>query len=233
MTLSYAIAAMILGIGILAAWTWKPPRIPPDGMAGMTTVQVVKNVRPTTGSNATQVGRITKMVACQWTNVDTSAVDLLAVAIGSKYVLGAGRMEITYNSGAKVVLEGPAVYEVDGRNGGFLRLGTATFLCRATAEKKRGKNEKGPQAGSLTSPPKDSQFFRMNVPNRGGVSSFLLQDVDLVVMVDDEGTWLPVRFLRQRYIQGIHPSLERLSRCRGTLASRWEFVLPTRGQYSP
>ena len=32
-------------------------------------------------------------------------------------------MEITYDTGAKVILQGPATYEVDSTNGGFLSLG--------------------------------------------------------------------------------------------------------------
>ncbi len=46
------------------------------------------------------------------------------VRVGWKFVLASGRLEMTYNSGAKVVIEGPAVdYIVEGENGGFLSSG--------------------------------------------------------------------------------------------------------------
>ena len=37
--------------------------------------------------------------------------------------VSAGRLEITYNMGARVLIEGPAVFAVDAPDGGFLRSG--------------------------------------------------------------------------------------------------------------
>ena len=45
------------------------------------------------------------------------------IPLGSCYCLASGRLEITYNIGAKVVIEGPAMFAVDAPNGGFLQLG--------------------------------------------------------------------------------------------------------------
>ena len=35
-------------------------------------------------------------------------------------------MEITYDTGAKVILQGPVTYEVESKDGGFLSLGKLT-----------------------------------------------------------------------------------------------------------
>ena len=49
-----------------------------------------------------------------------------AVPLGGKYALASGLMEISYNTGAKVILQGPCTYEVDSARGGFLSLGKLT-----------------------------------------------------------------------------------------------------------
>ncbi len=50
-------------------------------------------------------------------------------------------MEITYRSGATVILEGPCSYEVDSPSGGFLSLGKLTARVETKAEGGRGKGE--------------------------------------------------------------------------------------------
>ncbi len=49
-----------------------------------------------------------------------------AVPLGRKYALSSGLMEISYQSGAKVILEGPCTYEVESEVGGYLALGKLT-----------------------------------------------------------------------------------------------------------
>ncbi len=46
--------------------------------------------------------------------------------MGRKYELAAGLIEISYRSGAKVILQGPCAYEVDSARGGYLSLGKLT-----------------------------------------------------------------------------------------------------------
>ena len=140
--LSYAAVAVVLGVGTLAAWAWKLPCGPSLPAAGPATIEVVQTILRAAGPQ-TPVGQITQTIGCRWTNMmitrETPAKDLLTVSLGARYIVDAGLLEITYYSGAKVILEGPAVYEVDGSNGGFLRVGAATFLYM-TAEERKGSN---------------------------------------------------------------------------------------------
>ena len=53
------------------------------------------------------VGRITGMVDCRWADPTTKASDRDGVPLGRKYALASGFMEITYDTGAKVILQGP------------------------------------------------------------------------------------------------------------------------------
>ena len=47
------------------------------------------------------------------------------VALGDNFALASGLMEITYDTGAKVILQGPVTYEVES-NGGYLAVGKLT-----------------------------------------------------------------------------------------------------------
>ncbi len=71
------------------------------------------------------VGRITGMVDCKWADPNTETFNGANVLLGRKYVLASGLMEITYNTGAKVILQGPVTYEAES-NGGYLSVGKLT-----------------------------------------------------------------------------------------------------------
>jgi predicted aconitase with swiveling domain len=72
------------------------------------------------------VGRITGMVDCQWKESEKHTVCGVAVSLGQSFALRAGLLEITYDSGAKVILQGPVTYEVDSAAGGYLSAGKLT-----------------------------------------------------------------------------------------------------------
>ena len=100
------------------------------------------------------VGRITGMVDCQWETKGlgirdwgfeegseskvqrTEQIQSLIpnpqslVALGDKFALASGLMEITYDTGAKVILQGPVTYEVESAAGGYLSVGKLTAELR-------------------------------------------------------------------------------------------------------
>jgi len=71
------------------------------------------------------VGKITGMVDCKWADPNTETFNGASVLLGRKYALASGLMEITYATGAKVILQGPVTYEVEA-NGGYLEVGKLT-----------------------------------------------------------------------------------------------------------
>ncbi len=77
------------------------------------------------------VGRITGMKNCRWSDPQTQSYMGSSVPLGRKYSLSSGLMEITFNNGAKVILEGPATYEVESNSGGYLALGKLTARTEA------------------------------------------------------------------------------------------------------
>jgi len=92
------------------------------------------------------VGKITGMADCKWADRQTETFNGANVLFGRKYALASGAMEITYDTGAKVILQGPVVYEVDSRDGGFLSIGKLT----AKLEKK-GSGVRGQGSGEVAS----------------------------------------------------------------------------------
>jgi hypothetical protein len=58
-----------------------------------------------------------------------------AVVLGREFNLESGLMQIAYNTGATVILQGPVTFRVDSRNGGFLPLGRLTGKVEAVAAK--------------------------------------------------------------------------------------------------
>ena len=83
--------------------------------------------------NTPCVGRITGMVDCKWNGGSR-------VSLGQKFELASGLMEITYDTGAKVILQGPVTYEVES-NGGYLSVGKLTGKLEKKAEGGRRKAE--------------------------------------------------------------------------------------------
>jgi hypothetical protein len=130
---SYLVATVLVGLGLLTASmiTVSPmahvASIPPHVIAPM--------VSPT----AESVGRITGMVDCRWLGANAATTDRAQVPLGRKYALASGMLEITYNSGAKVILQGPATYQVESATGGYLSIGKLT--ARLETEVRGQKSE--------------------------------------------------------------------------------------------
>jgi hypothetical protein len=158
---SYLAAGLLVGVGLLIGWTW---RISHYEYHYQRIADVAPRQVPSPGEPATQsrfVGRITGVVDCRWANPATAAVDGEHVPLGRGYSLASGFMEITYDSGAKVILQGPAAYEIESASGGFLSLGKLT--ARVESRESRVESEDGRQDRSRLST-LDSRLFSVRTP---------------------------------------------------------------------
>jgi hypothetical protein len=72
------------------------------------------------------VGRITGMVDCKWAKGSDPLRGNDVVSLGREFKLESGLVEIGYNTGAKVILQGPVAYRVESKNGGFMSVGKLT-----------------------------------------------------------------------------------------------------------
>lgn len=119
MPFSFLIGAVFTSLLVLVAWL-----VPVSGPE-----EIAKNsslISSFADSQMEIVGKITGMVDCRWTDINTSTERGNGVPLGRKYALASGLVEITYDTGAKVILQGPVTYEVESKNGGFLLIGKLT-----------------------------------------------------------------------------------------------------------
>lgn len=124
MPLAYLLATVITGLGLLVGSLI--PASHPEPTAHMFLPSVVAEPK------TEHVGRITGMVNCNWKNAGLGIRDWglerkpgKQVALGDKLALSSGLIEITYNTGAKVILQGPMTYQIE-TNGGYLAVGKLT-----------------------------------------------------------------------------------------------------------
>jgi hypothetical protein len=73
------------------------------------------------------------MVDCQWVDPRTAPAGN-TVALGQVYALTSGLVELTYDTGARVILQGPVTYAVESANGGRLSLGKVTAKLEKKSE---------------------------------------------------------------------------------------------------
>ena len=142
---SHIAAAVILGIGLLIGLAWRislptDERQEPGG----------------TGFASVMVGRITALADCQWSkqgggrkaeggnSLIPNHQSLIPIFLGDRLVLSSGLMKITYDTGAKVLLQGPCTYEIDSDRSGFLAVG------RLTARVEKGSEARGQGSGENT-----------------------------------------------------------------------------------
>ncbi|MBU4400226.1 MAG: FecR family protein [Planctomycetes bacterium] len=116
------VATVIVGAMLLGFWAIKVTHH--QHFATAPSKSVPSDARP----EFVFVGRITGLVDVKWSDDPRflPPYGFAYVPLGGKYILDAGLMEITYDSGAKVILQGPCTYEVESSSGGYLALGKLT-----------------------------------------------------------------------------------------------------------
>ena len=113
--LAYLVATVIFGVGLLIG-----SRIPVSQPAQIAE-QPLPPSRLFSEPKKELVGRITGMVDCRWVQSPESRVQSpesvsrlsSLVSLSDRFVLSSGLMEITYDTGAKVILQGPVTYEIE------------------------------------------------------------------------------------------------------------------------
>ncbi|NLF09812.1 MAG: hypothetical protein GX594_17805, partial [Pirellulaceae bacterium] len=143
---SYMVATVFVCLMLLGFWAYK---ISPDDDASIADNNSRRST--TSGEESIQVspapaivGRITGIVGAKWFDDPDYLPPLgVNVRLGRQYKLKSGLLEITYDSGAKVILEGPCSYEVESTRGGYLSLGK--LVARV------GAGDEGRGAGEVAS----------------------------------------------------------------------------------
>jgi hypothetical protein len=138
---SYAAAAVIVGVGLLVGWACEvsAPHLGQQRFASGIARPAETSMPSRSGRIA--VGRVNGTVECRWADPRQAPVGFDRIVIGQKYALISGLIEISYDSGAKVILQGPCSYEVESRTGGYLSFGRLTARVEKRVEGGRRKAE--------------------------------------------------------------------------------------------
>jgi hypothetical protein len=94
------------------------------------------------------IGQVTGLLDCRWSESHTVVYLGRRVAAGDEFALASGLVEITYDTGVKVLLQGPVSYQVDSPRGGFLSVGKLT----ARVEKKETRDQKSNPQSPIPNP---------------------------------------------------------------------------------
>jgi len=89
------------------------------------------------------VGLITGAANVKWTDPEKAPISNYVV-LGRTYDLASGLMEITYDTGARVILQGPVIYKAESASGGYLSLGK--LVGKVEMKKARGFAVRTPTA---------------------------------------------------------------------------------------
>ncbi len=137
----YVAATVIMGVMLLVFWAMKVTHH--QHIAESPSRSAPSEAMP----EMVFVGRITGMVDVKWSDDPRylPPPDFAHVPLERKYKLDAGLMEITYDTGAKVILQGPCTYEVESTAGGYLSLGKLTAKVEAVEGKGSRSKVQGPR----------------------------------------------------------------------------------------
>ena len=145
---AYLVATAIFGIGLLiGTFTYVSRPLPVAGHS-----PAASSPHAVAAPQADSVGQITAMVDCKWVSGlpspasgghhevvgagGESSLQLRSpVRLHNRFALASGLLEITYDTGARIILQGPVKYEIESRSGGFLSTGKLTATVEAVKAK--------------------------------------------------------------------------------------------------
>jgi len=142
---SYSVAAVLFGLGMLIGSviyvTHHTAQLARTGSDSGERQSSEKFVKPT------YVGEITGMVDVKWVDLQKAPLSNYVI-LGRQYDLASGLVEITYDTGVRVILQGPCTYEIESAAGGYLSLGKLT----ARIEKNKAANQKSNPQSLIPNP---------------------------------------------------------------------------------
>ena len=163
---SYTTSAVLLGIAALIGWAWKVSNDQQVAQSTPASVGQVANLSNRPGS--AERGHRWSPASPAWSiasgPIPTPRRSVsTGYPLGRKYALASGFMEITYDTGAKVILQGPCTYEVESTTGGYLSLGKLTARVDAVAKSQvPSPKTQVPNPSSLI--PHPSSLFSVRTP---------------------------------------------------------------------
>ena len=153
---AYLLATVIFGIGLVIGAI---VHVSPPGLyVGPPASDRTPNPQFPIPNPASIVGRITGMVDCRWAVASGQWPESTShqppatshsIRLGDRLALRSGLLELTYNTGARVILQGPVTYEVESPAGGFLSIGKLTAKLEQRPEVRGQKSDSAAQKSEI------------------------------------------------------------------------------------
>jgi hypothetical protein len=183
---SYTMSAVLLAIALATCWAWRvsshqsnAPNVARSAVDEEAAIAAGRGLLPAdklaSARSARPVGRITGLADCRWTDPKTEVSDGDYVRLGQEYALASGMMEITYDTGAKVILQGQVTYTVESARGGYLALGKLTARVEKKDSEAKGERTANPTLAQDGSAPTASLALR---PSSSATANSQLSTLD-------------------------------------------------------
>lgn len=130
---SYLVTSILFVIGCLAASHIYVATHSVQNIAQHRPNQTSSNIDNKLPPTPIVIAHITHKVDCKWADSNTVPAND-QIVLGNTLSLASGLIEIAYDTGARVILQGPCTYTLESTSGGFLAVGKLT----AKLEKKTG-----------------------------------------------------------------------------------------------
>ncbi len=163
---SYLVATVLFGIAALLGLNiyvkhYSGHSGPGQGIAESNFPSLPNAVKHDSEPEIKSIARITGMVDCRWVDTDYAPIHD-RVVLGAKFMLKSGLMEITYHTGARVILQGPCTYEVESTAGGYLSLGKLTARVESRSRSPSGASPTDRE--TTKSRPAGGTYFSVRTP---------------------------------------------------------------------
>jgi hypothetical protein len=159
--MAYLLATVIFAVGLaIGALTHVSQS---DQYAGPSRSVPTRDPNAPVPNPSSLVARITGMVDCVWeetggwvqgsgaANQKSEIINhKSAVRLGDTLALRSGLLEITYNTGARVILQGPVTYEINSPAGGYLSIGRLTARLDKKSEISGERSDPENQKSEIT-----------------------------------------------------------------------------------
>jgi hypothetical protein len=152
---AYLVATVVSAVGLaIGAFTYvsQPAHIVENRLPGTQNSALPKR-------DVEFVARITAMVDCVVNNDECRMLNA-ELHLGDRIALKSGLVELTYDTGAKVILQGPVNYEVDSAASGYLSLGKLTAMLEKKSEIRGQRSEPANQKSEII-----NQTFAVRTPS--------------------------------------------------------------------
>ena len=128
-SLSYALAVLMLSIGVVVAWTWR------QSAEKCYFAEFAATTGGRRDSSRAMIGRVTATIDCRWDASESAATYGEMVTPRRRFAIKSGFLEITFADGSGgIIAQGPATFEMESENRVLLHSGKLTACIESSGE---------------------------------------------------------------------------------------------------